>query len=135
MKTLKTIFSSFALIALFSISAMAQTDAKVIAVVNKADWCGTCEKNGERAMSALMESNKDGAVQFVANDLTNDETKAKCTAELKKLGLDEAVADFKYTGMVYFFNADSKELISKISVAKSDKELAMALTKVTKDTM
>jgi len=132
---MKTIFTSLALVTLMSVSALAQSGTKVIAVVNKADWCSTCEKNADRAMAALMESNKDGAVQFVANDLTNDETKAKCTAELKKVGLDEAVSGFKYTGIVYFFNADSKELISKISVAKSDQELAMALTKATKKTM
>ncbi|MDA3954286.1 MAG: hypothetical protein PF485_11610 [Bacteroidales bacterium] len=132
MKTLKTIFTSITLVMLISVSVMAQSGAKVIAVINKADWCPTCEKNGERAMAALMENNKDGAVQFVANDLTNDETKAKCSADLKKLGLDEAVAEFKYTGMVYFFNADTKALISEISVAKSDQELAMALAEVTK---
>ncbi len=134
MKTMKTIFSSLALVALFSASAMAQSGAKVIAVVNKADWCPSCEKNGERAMSALMESNKEGLVQFVANDLTNDETKAKCAVELKKVGLNEAVADKKYTGMVYFFNAKTKELVSEISVAKSNQELAMALADVIKGT-
>jgi thiol:disulfide interchange protein len=135
MKTMKTVLTSFALIALFSVSVMAQSGAKVIAVVNKADWCHVCQENGSRAMSVLKENNKDGAVQFVANDLTNDKTKAKCTTELKKVGLDEAVAGFKYTGMVYFFNADSKELISEISVAKSDQELVVALTKAAKETM
>lgn len=129
---MKTILTSFALVALLSVSAMAQSGAKVIAVVNKADWCPTCEKNGERAMSALMESNKEGLVQFVANDLTNEETKTKCAVELKKVGISEAVADKKHTGMVYFFNAETKELISEISVAKSNQELAKALADVTK---
>ncbi|NOQ23823.1 MAG: hypothetical protein GQ564_00535 [Bacteroidales bacterium] len=132
MKTIKTMFTSLLLVTLISVSALAQSEAKVIAVINKADWCGTCEKNAERAMSALMESNKDGAVQFVANDLTNKETKAKCTMELKKHGLDKAVASFNSTGMVYFFNSETKTLIGQISVAKSDHELAQALTNVKK---
>ena len=133
MKTIKTMITSFFLVSIISVSALAQSDAKVIAVINKADWCGTCEKNADRAMAAFMESNKDGAVQFVANDLTNKETKAQCSIELKKYGLDEAVAKYKSTGMVYFFDSDKKTLIDKISVAKTDNELAQALTNAKRD--
>ncbi len=128
MKNVKTIFASVVLIALVSISAFAGTGSKVIAVVNEASWCPACQNNGERAHAAFMENNKDGAIQFVANDLTNDETKAKSAAELKKVGLDKAMAENKGTGVVYFFDADSKKLINKISVAKSNDELAEALT-------
>lgn len=132
MKTLKTIFSSMVLITLLSVSVMAQSGAKVIAVVNKADWCPSCEKNGERAMNALMKNNKDKVVQFVVNDLTNDETKTKSTEKLVKVGLKEAIAEYKSTGVVYFFNAETKKLISKISVAKSDQKLAMAINEAKK---
>jgi thiol:disulfide interchange protein len=128
MKTIKTIFASVILIALVSVSAFAGTGAKVIAVVNKADWCPTCQKNGDRAMTTFMENNKDMAIQFVANDLTNDETKAKSAEELKKLGLDKAIAAYPRTGVVYFFNSETKALISQVSVAKPDQELAAALT-------
>lgn len=132
MKTMKTIVTSFVLVTLISVSVMAQSGAKVIAVVNKADWCPTCEKNGERAMAAFMENNKDGAVQFVVNDLTNKESKEKCAVDLKKAGVEQAVAEYKATGMVYFFNAETKELISQVSVAKSDQELALAMADVKK---
>jgi len=132
MKTLKTIFSSMVLITLLSVSVMAQSGAKVIAVVNKADWCPSCEKNGERAMTALMENNEDKVVQFVVNDLTNDETKTKSAEKIEKVGLTQAIAEYKSTGAVYFFNAETKKLISKISVAKSDQELALAITKAKK---
>lgn len=127
MKNVKTIFASVVLIALVSISAFAGNGSKVIAVVNHASWCPACQNNGERAQAAFMENNKDGAIQFVVNDLSNDETKAKSAAELKKVGLDKAMAENKGTGVAYFFDADSKKLINTVSVAKSNDELAQAL--------
>ena len=128
MKNVKTIFASVVLIALVSISAFAGTGSKVIAVVNHASWCPACQNNGERAQAAFMENNKDGAIQFVVNDLSNDETKAKSLAELKKVGLDKAMAERKGTGVAYFFDAESKKLINQVSVAKPNEELAEALT-------
>ncbi|GET24395.1 hypothetical protein [Prolixibacter sp. NT017] len=128
MKNVKTIFASVVLIALVSISAFAGTGSKVIAVVNEASWCPTCQNNGMRAMETFKENNKDMAIQFVMNDLSTDETKAKSLAELKKVGLDKAMAERKGTGVAYFFDADSKKLINEVSVAKSNEELAEALT-------
>lgn len=127
MKNVKTIFASVVFIMLLSVTAFAGNGSKVIAVVNEASWCPTCQKNGERAQAAFMENNKDGAIQFVMNDLSNDETKAKSAAELKKVGLDKAMAERKGTGVAYFFDADSKKLINQISVAKSNDELAEAM--------
>lgn len=129
MKTVKSIIVSAILVVLVSVSAFAQSNAKVIAVINKADWCPTCQANGQRAMAAFMANNKDMAIQFVANDVTDENTKKKSSAELKKLGLDKQVAEnCKMTGIAYFFNSDTKALISQVSVAKSDQELASALT-------
>jgi len=128
MKNVKTIFASVALILLVSISSFAGTGAKVIAVVNHASWCPACQNNGERAQVAFMENNKDGAIQFVVNDLSTDESKAKSVAELKKVGLDKAMAEFKGTGVAYFFDAESKKLINQVSVAKSNEEIEQALT-------
>ncbi len=127
MKTIKSVFASVVLVLLVSNSAFAETGAKVIAVINKADWCPTCQNNGQRAMGAFMENNKDMAIQFVANDLTNKETKAKSAVELKKLGLDKAIEPYNGTGVAYFFNSETKKLISQVSVAKSNEELASAL--------
>jgi hypothetical protein len=128
MKNVKTIFASVVLIALVSFTAFAGTGSKVIAVVNHASWCPACQNNGERAQAAFMENNKDGAIQFVVNDLSNDETKAKSAEELKKVGLDKAMAERKGTGVAYFFDAESKKLINEVSVAKPNEELAEALT-------
>jgi len=127
MKSVKTIFASVVIILLVSLAAFAGNGSKVIAVVNHASWCPACQNNGERAQAAFMENNKDGAIQFVVNDLSNDETKAKSAAELKKVGLDKAMAENKGTGVAYFFDADSKKLITQISVAKTNEELAQAL--------
>jgi hypothetical protein len=112
---------------LVSVAAMAQTGPKVIAVINKAEWCPVCQQNGQRAMTAFMENNKDMAIQFVANDLTNDETIKKSATELKKFGLDKTMENYKGTGVAYFFNSKTGALISQISVAKPDQELAQAL--------
>lgn len=127
MKAIKSILASVLLIVLVSVSAMAQSQAKVIAIVNKASWCHVCQENGERAMAAFAANNNNKVFLFVANDLSTDETKKSSLEKIKKLGLDKAVADLKYTGMVYFFNAQTKELIHKVSVAKSDAEMATAM--------
>ncbi len=127
MKTTKSILASFALILLVSVTTMAQSKAKVIAVINKAEWCPVCKANGQRAMAAFMADNKDGSIQFVANNLTNEATTKKSAEELKKLGLEKAMAPYRSTGVVYFFNSKSKTLISQLSIAKSDQQIADAL--------
>jgi predicted transcriptional regulator len=130
----KSILTSILMLVLFTTSAMAQcSQADVLAVVNKADWCPVCENNGERAMKALKSSNEDGTVKFVGNDLTNDETKKKSAAKLKEHGLYEKMKSENSTGVVYFFDASSKELISTISVKKSNKKLTAAVKSATSD--
>ena len=132
MKNVKTIFASLVLITLISFSSFAGPGSKVIAVVNHASWCSACQNNGERAQATFMENNKDGAILFVVNDLSNEETKAKSAEELKKVGLNKAMAEYKRTGMAYFFDADSKKLITQVSVAKSNEEIAEVLAIVIK---
>ncbi len=130
MKTLKLIITSFILTVLATTSISAQSNTKILAVINEADWCPTCQHNGERAMKAFKANNKDGNFQFVVNNLTNDKTKKVSSGKLKELGLENAMSEFKGTGMVYFFNAKTKALISKISIVKSDDELAKAMKSV-----
>jgi len=115
------------MIVLFSMSAMAQSEAKVTGVINKADWCPVCEKNGPRAMKALNGANQDGAIKFIGNDLTDDETKKKSAMILKKHGLYEKMKSKNGTGIVFFFDAETKELVDRISVAKSNQKLAAAV--------
>lgn len=127
MKNVKTILASMAFIMLISVTTFAANGSKVIAVVNKAEWCPVCQKNGKRAMETFKANNKDMAIHFVGNDLTNDKTKSESAKALKKVGLEKAMANYNGTGIVYFFDADSKKLITKISVAKSNDELARAM--------
>jgi len=131
MKLLKSIFTGMAVMLLVSATAMSQ--AKVIAVVNHADWCGTCKANGERAMNAFSENNPDGDIQFVVNDLTNEETKQASAQSLKEHGLYEAMEAKRKTALVYFFDAQSKELINEISVGKSNEEIVSVMDKALKD--
>ncbi|TVQ09102.1 MAG: hypothetical protein EA361_15835 [Bacteroidetes bacterium] len=125
MTLLKSIFAGMAVMLLVSAAAMSQ--AKVIAVVNHADWCGTCKANGERAMTVFSEFNPDGTIQFVVNDLTNDATKKASAKTLKEHGLYKAMEEKRKTALVYFFDAQSKELINEISVGKSNEEIASAM--------
>ncbi|HYX06174.1 MAG TPA: hypothetical protein VE912_05515 [Bacteroidales bacterium] len=133
MKTTKSILTSLALFVLISVSAAAQSEAKVIAVINEATWCPVCQKNGERAMAAFKSNNKDGAVKFLANDVSNKETKKKSSETLKKYGLEQAMASRQATGVAYFFDAGSGKLINQVSLAKSDQVLADAMTAARKE--
>lgn len=46
---------------------------KLIAVVNRANWCGVCRANGQRFGAVLMSYAAKG-VNIYANDLTNSTT-------------------------------------------------------------
>lgn len=115
------------LVLFVSIFSMAQSNAKVIAVVNHAEWCPTCVGNGERAQATFRENNKDGEIHFIVNDLSTDESKQASADQLKKHGLLGAMKANKSTGVAYFFDAESKELINKVSVAKTNEEIASAM--------
>ncbi|MBW6481380.1 MAG: hypothetical protein K0B37_18290 [Bacteroidales bacterium] len=123
----KSILTSLIFLLMISASAIAQSDAKVIAVVNHASWCPACVGNGERAQGVFTENNKDGAIHFVVNDLSTDESKEKSAADLKKLGLYEAMESQNRTGVAYFFDAETKKLINQVSVAKPSSEIAEAV--------
>ena len=127
MRTLKSIFAITALTVLISVSAISQPVPKVIAVVNKADWCPVCKANGERAMAAFMKNNEDGSIKFLEYDVTNDQTKKRSAEELKKFGIDQIIDKYKVTGLVSFFNPETKQLISQVSVSESDNKLADAM--------
>lgn len=133
MKKVKTIFGTMLFTVVLSASgAFAQSSAKIIAVVNQADWCSVCKTNGQRAMGAFMENNKDAAIQFVVNDITNAETVKKSAGEIEKAGLTAAMKNYKASGVVYFFNAKTKEPITQITVANSNEEIAYVFGEVKK---
>lgn len=133
----KSVISSFSIIILAMLlssgfnHASAQnktTTPKIYAVINKADWCPVCQSNGPRVMKEVLPACKDLNVKFVANDLTSDETIEKSTAELKSNNVFNAVKDTRSTGVILLIDAESKQIIKKISVAKSTAEIVKEIT-------
>lgn len=124
MKALKLTF--LALFVMMGSALYAQSNSKVIAVVNKAEWCGTCQKNGERVMTEVLSQYKAPQVSIAANDLTNEATKEESKKSLESLGVYELVASEKKTGQIILIDSETKKVISRISVAKSTKELKEA---------
>lgn len=121
MKALKLAF--LALFVMMSSGLYAQSNAKVIAVINKADWCGICQKHDERVINQVLTDYKEPQLTVAANDLTNDATKAESKASLEKLGVYKAVANENKTGQLILIDHKTKKVISKISVAKSNENL------------
>ena len=83
MKVFKTILATVMLVTVVSAGAFAQGTSKIRAVVKTASWCTVCKAHGERAMASLTENNKDGAYQFVINDVTSPETAKNQRQKLK----------------------------------------------------
>jgi thiol:disulfide interchange protein len=132
MKKVKSIIATALFAVVFSIGAFAQTAPKIIAVVNQADWCSVCKANGQRAMGAFMENNKEGTISLVVNDVTSAETTKKSAAGLSINGLAEAMKNYKATGVVYFFDAKTKKPITQVTVANSNEEIAYVMGEVKK---
>lgn len=101
---------------------------KVYAVINRADWCPTCQANGAKVMNEVMPACKNLNVQFVANDLTNEKTIASSAIALKKNKLFNAVKDTKSTGLILLVDAKTKKIIKQISVATPAAEIINAIT-------
>jgi thiol:disulfide interchange protein len=125
MNQTKKIFIAIVLL-LMGATAYAQSESKLIAVVTKADWCGTCKKNEARVGNDVIPAYKDSNITITANDLTNDNTKAESKKNLSALGVYELLENEKNTGQIIFIDAKTKKVISKISVAKSTEELKKA---------
>lgn len=113
---------------LVQLSVHAQnSQPKIIALVNKATWCHICQSNGPRVEKELMPMlMQDGDIQVVVNDLSNKETKAKSKPQLKEAGLTSFAKDHTGTGMIYFIDADTKELLTSISLAESNDNIITA---------
>jgi thiol-disulfide isomerase/thioredoxin len=127
MKNSKSLLITMVLTLIVSVSLMAQPELKVIAVLNKADWCPVCRAHDKRAIPALIENNTDGAVKFVVYDQSNDQTTEKTAEDLKTVGLEHAIEKHDGAGMVSFFNYKTKAYISQISFAESNDKLTEAL--------
>ncbi|HVB04100.1 MAG TPA: hypothetical protein VNE41_10340 [Chitinophagaceae bacterium] len=111
-----------------SLSGFAQhSKPKVIVLVNEASWCPVCKANGPRFTADIMPmvmQNKE--VRMVKDDLSDAQTIAASMHMLKNAGIARFAKKNTDTGMLFFFNARSKKLISEISIAKSDDEIKEA---------
>ena len=132
MKKLTSMIATAIFAVVFSTGVFAQTAPKIIAVVNQADWCSVCKANGQRAMGAFMENNKEGTISLVVNDVTSAESKKKSALGLSTNGLSEAMKDYQATGVVYFFDAKTKKPITQVTVANSNEEIGYVMGEVKK---
>lgn len=133
---IKTMFVAFLAFSFTTLLASVQTQSKqtkeiepkVFAVINKADWCPTCQANGSRIMSEVMPACKNLKVKFLPNDLTNNQTITKSGEDLKKNKLTAAVEPVKSTGVILLIDAKTKKLIKQISVARPSAEIIKEIT-------
>lgn len=118
-------------------------ETKIIAVVNRANWCGVCKTNGERFGNNIMPYATKGLV-IVINDLTDETTIAKSKADLKKSSLYKQIYKTNRkgvgrmmqvcgilhgkeknmaSGIVTFIDAKTLKVLSETSIATSDAEM------------
>jgi hypothetical protein len=118
-------------------------ETKIIAVVNRANWCGVCKANGERFGNNIIPYASKG-LAIVMNDMTDETTIAKSKADLKKSdlykqiyktnrkgvgrmmqvcgivhGKDKSMA----SGIVTFIDAKTLKVLSETSIAITDAEM------------
>jgi hypothetical protein len=150
MKNLKLITALFLMVMSFvsygqeTSSTQSTTDEiKVIAVVNKANWCAVCKANGERFGNNIMPYATKG-LTIVMNDLTNETTIAKSKADLKKSSLYKQIYKTNRkgvgrmmqvcgivhgkektmaSGIVTFIDAKTLKVLSESSIAITDAEM------------
>jgi hypothetical protein len=105
-------------------------DAKVIAIVNKADWCSICKAYAGRTVAAFMENNTDNYFQFIVNDITNEETKKNSNPVIKKAGLEKALESSLAAGVLSFYDVKTKALLAQVTVANTTEEIAATMKMV-----
>lgn len=149
--------SSFAGNARNNRETTAQSPApKLIAVVNRANWCGVCRANGPR-FGALLVPYATQGVTIYTNDLTNSTTKAVSEAELQKANVYEAVTTVPRKGMgkmlkacgllhdkkqlsdvsgiVTFIDPKTHKQLQQLSIASSDEELRSTIDNLLKKSL
>jgi thiol-disulfide isomerase/thioredoxin len=129
MKILMTIFTLL-LVSMSSLQAQtdAPSNAKVIIVVSTAKWCPPCKKHGARVEKEVVSqfaSNEQFAI--VVNDLSDANSIKNAAPAIEAKGLTELLAKNKTTGVLYLVDANTKKIISKVSVKESSEELTKAI--------
>ena len=126
---MRQLLLAMALMLGFAVTTGAQDHpAKMIVLLNKASWCPVCKANGARVEKDVMPMLMDNkSVKTVVNDLSDDKTKAASKTVLDAAGVTAFAGE--HTGTIYFIDAGTKKLISKISVAESTDKIKQAFMK------
>ncbi|MEO6949717.1 MAG: hypothetical protein ABI123_08825 [Ginsengibacter sp.] len=125
---MKQLICAIALVMGLSFAASAQNaHPKVIALLTKASWCPVCQANGPRFMKDVMPMvMKNKEVKMVMNDLSDKKTTAMSKSMLEKAGIYNFAEKNPATGMLYFFDGKTKDLVSKVSLAQPNEEIKKA---------
>jgi hypothetical protein len=129
-------------------------NTKLIAVVNRANWCAVCRANADRFAAVIMPYTTKG-VNILFNDLTNDTTTAASKVALQNANVYTAVYTVKRKGMgkamqscglakgkiqstipsglVTFINPTTHQQLKQISIAVSDKEMKQVIDQLLKN--
>jgi hypothetical protein len=122
----------FLMVTIATMSFRMLEEPKVIVIVTKANWCGTCKANGARTVENFTTNNQDNYFQLVANDLTDKNTKKTSLESLKKIGYDKIGKKLSSTGTLSFYDSKSKKLITQVSVSKSNEEVTQIMNDIRK---
>lgn len=120
------------------------TNPKLIAVVNKANWCKVCQANGQRFGAVLMPYAAKG-VKVYMNDVTDTTTATASKTTLENAGIYKAVTKIKRkgmgkmmescglkktkysdamaTGIVTFIHPTTHKQLKQVSIAITDEEM------------
>lgn len=110
-----------------SLGYHAEEEAKIIVLVNTANWCPACRANGERLeQEILFQFMDDPQYIILVNDLSDDKSIAQSLPAINQNGLSEFVRKNKATGTIFFIDAASKRMHSKISVTKDSEAIKRA---------
>ena len=102
-------------------------DVKVIAIVNKADWCSICKAYAGRTVATFTENNTDNYFQFIVNDITNEETKNNSKPAIMKVGLEKTLESSLAAGVLSFYDVKTKALLAQVTVANTPEEIAATM--------
>lgn len=102
-------------------------DTKVVAIVNKADWCSICKAYAGRTVATFTENNNDNYFQFIVNDITNEDTKKISKTAIKKVGLEKTLEGSLAAGVLSFYDVKTKTLLAQVTVANSAEEVAATM--------
>ncbi len=115
-----TLLAFILLVSTMTVTVNAQTKetSKIVAVLNRADWCPVCKANETRIMQDVIPRGKDFNVQFIINDLTNKNTIDKSKSELEKYNAFENSRQVKPTGVIIFIDRESGKILKTVSIAE-----------------